>query len=108
MQSNAAKRARKLAKPDWDLEAGRSDTDFGKLITQQTEYNSSIDFSFTHTYRGTGKWSRTSHTVDVPDEITGGVNSDNVHLTNKSEFYRAQDIISAVNITTEDEFDEFD
>jgi hypothetical protein len=39
--------------------------------------------------------------VDVPNEITSGVNSDNKHLGSKAEFYRAQDIISAVNIDTE-------
>ena len=101
MQSNAAKRARKLAKPTWDTEAGRSDDDFGKLITQQASYNNSVDFSFNHKYRGSGKWQRNSHVVDVPDEITSGVNSDNKHLGSKAEFYRAQDIISAVNIDTE-------
>jgi len=56
MQSNAAYRARKLAKPNWDLELGRGDRDFGDLLMEEERLNSSIDFSFEYHYQGKGDW----------------------------------------------------
>lgn len=98
MQSNTAKRARKLAKPDWDRDTGRSDTDFADLLDEEAYLNKHIDFSFSYKYRGTGKWDRHSNRIEVPDEIGAGVNTDNVHLNSKAELFAAQDQISAINI----------
>jgi hypothetical protein len=98
MQSNTAKRARKLAKPSWDRDAGRSDTDFADLLDEEAYLNKHIDFSFSYKYRGTGKWDRHSNRIEVPDEIGAGVNTDNVHLNSKAELFAAQDQISAINI----------
>ena len=97
MQSNSAKRARKLAKPEWDSDAGRSGNDFTELLEEEQLLNSSVDFTFDYHYKQTGHWDRT-HTISVPDTIAPGVNNDNVHLANKTDFYRDQDQISIVNI----------
>jgi len=35
MMSNTAKRARRLAKPNWDLESGRSGQDFTDLLKRR-------------------------------------------------------------------------
>ncbi len=56
MMSNTAKRARKLAKPTWDLETGRDGTDFGKLLEEEHILNNTIDFTFQFRYRGSGNW----------------------------------------------------
>jgi hypothetical protein len=57
MQSNAAARARKLAKPTWDLDEGRSGEDFMKLLDEEEYLNKTIDFSFEYHYKGSGDWS---------------------------------------------------
>lgn len=56
MMSNTAKRARKLAKPTWDLETGRDGTDFGELLEEEHILNNTIDFTFQFRYRGSGNW----------------------------------------------------
>jgi anaerobic magnesium-protoporphyrin IX monomethyl ester cyclase len=56
MMSNTAKRARKLAKPEWDLEVGRDDNDFWKLLEEERLLNEAIDFTFNYRYTGTGNW----------------------------------------------------
>ena len=81
MKSNAALRARRLAKPEWDLVEGRSESDFGQLLEEEIFLNQSIDFSFKHTYINSGKWERNSNNIAVPDTMTSGVNNDNVSLT---------------------------
>ena len=88
MQSNAALRSRALAKPTWDKKEGRGDIDFNDLLEEEKFLNDNIDFTFSHKFLGTGHWDRTSHVVAVPDEISTGVNTDNVHL-NDLESYRA-------------------
>jgi hypothetical protein len=55
MDSNAAFRARKLAKPTWGQE-GRSSTDFGNLLREEKRLNEEIDFSFIKRWQGSGKW----------------------------------------------------
>lgn len=55
MDSNAAFRARKLAKPTWGQE-GRSSTDFGNLLREEKKLNEEIDFSFKKRWQGSGKW----------------------------------------------------
>jgi anaerobic magnesium-protoporphyrin IX monomethyl ester cyclase len=86
MQSNTAKRARKLAKPEWSKTEGRSQTDFGELLEEESFLNKTIDFSFEHNYKGKGKWERGSNNVAVPDVITAGVNADNKHLAQAANF----------------------
>jgi anaerobic magnesium-protoporphyrin IX monomethyl ester cyclase len=80
MQSNSAKRARKLAKPDWDLEEGRSGSDFTELLDEEAYLNQNIDLSFKYTYINSGTWSREGNQIDVPDVMGGGINNDNVAL----------------------------
>ena len=54
--SNAAKRARRLAKPEWDFETGRTREQLHELIEEARLLNETIDFSFKHRYTGKGKW----------------------------------------------------
>jgi hypothetical protein len=56
LQSNTAARARKLAKPEWDIEEGRSGSDFGKLLDEEAYLNATIDFSFKLKWAGSGDW----------------------------------------------------
>ena len=56
LQSNTAARARKLAKPEWDIEEGRSGTDFGNLLNEEAHLNATIDFSFALQWAGKGDW----------------------------------------------------
>jgi hypothetical protein len=57
LQSNTTKRARKLAKPKWDNEEGRSGQDFTDLLNEEAHLNATIDFSFQLKWKGTGDWS---------------------------------------------------
>jgi hypothetical protein len=57
LQSNTAKRARKLAKPVWSQEAGRNDMEYWELLTKEAELNKVTDFSFDYHYVDTGDWS---------------------------------------------------
>jgi hypothetical protein len=57
LQSNTAKRARKIAKPSWSVDEGRSGQDFSDLLREEAELNASIDFSFEYHYVGDGDWS---------------------------------------------------
>jgi radical SAM superfamily enzyme YgiQ (UPF0313 family) len=56
LQSNTSKRARKLAKPEWDIEEGRSGTDFGALLDEEAHLNATVDFTFNLQWAGTGDW----------------------------------------------------
>jgi len=68
IQANTAKRARKLAKPEWDLEQGRSGQDFMDLLNEEAKLNTTVDFSFEHHYKGTGDWGNfTDYYVKVSD-----------------------------------------
>jgi len=57
MQSNTVKRARKLAKPEWDTNEGRSGDDFTALLDEEAHLNATIDFSFHCQWQGQGDWS---------------------------------------------------
>ena len=57
MQSNAAQRSRRLAKPDWDIDEGRDNGDFRELLEEEELLNQTIDFSFEYHYVGSGDWS---------------------------------------------------
>lgn len=68
LQSNTTKRARKLAKPEWSDELGRSGQDFADLLEEELELNSSIDFSFKLHWIKSGDWSNyTDYEVKVSD-----------------------------------------
>ena len=68
MMSNTAKRARKLAKPTWDVEAGRSGDDFNVLLEEERILNNTIDFTFKYRYRGQGHWGNfKEYEVEVPN-----------------------------------------
>lgn len=56
LQSNTAKRARKLAKPKWSDDEGRSGQDFSELLREEAELNASVDFSFELHWKGHGDW----------------------------------------------------
>lgn len=80
MQSNAAKRARKLARPEWDVKTGRDDGQFMDMLAEERYLNETIDFTFKYHYTGSGKWHRGSDDISVPDTIGGGVLGKNVSL----------------------------
>lgn len=98
MQSNAAKRARKLAKPEWDNDLGRSQSDFGDLLKEEEWLNQNIDFSFEYEYKDKGQWTRGSNNVAVSDKISAGVNADNIHLGGKPEGVVISDTINIVDV----------
>ena len=98
MQSNAAQRARALAKPTWDKLAGRDDIDFNDLLEEEKFLNENIDFSFEHKFVGTGKWDRKEAVIEVPDEISTGVNTDNEHLASKEAFNKSTDKVASVEM----------
>lgn len=54
--SNAAIRARTLAKPSWGME-GRSHEQFAELVEEEKRLNRTIDFSFKYEWSGSGDWS---------------------------------------------------
>lgn len=56
IQANTAKRARKLAKPTWSEDEGRSDVDFNELLQEEEYLNKTIDWSFEHSWQGSGDW----------------------------------------------------
>lgn len=98
MQSNAAKRARKLAKPSWDLNEGRSQSDFGELLEEEEFLNKNIDFSFEYEYKDRGKWTRGSNNIAVSDTISAGVNHDNEHLGGAPAGINISDTIQVINV----------
>jgi len=80
LKSNAAYRARRLAKPDWDLKEGRNDEEFFNLLDEEKILNNTIDFSFKYTYINSGQWKRDSNEIDVPDSMSVGSTGINVNL----------------------------
>ena len=56
MKSNTATRARRLAKPEWDEDTGRTDDEFDELIQEEIELNNTIDFTFNYQFKGKGSW----------------------------------------------------
>jgi hypothetical protein len=57
--SNAAVRARKLAKPSWG-DTGRTHDEFRDLIEEEKYLNSITDFSFEYSWSGSGYWGNSS------------------------------------------------
>jgi hypothetical protein len=71
MMSNSAKRARKLAKPTWDLEAGRDGQDFTDLLEEERILNATVDFTFNYRYRNKGSWGNfKDYEIAVPNKMT--------------------------------------
>lgn len=56
LQSNTAKRARKMAKTSWDSDEGRSGQDFTDLLNEEAHLNANIDFTFNLQYQAKGDW----------------------------------------------------
>jgi hypothetical protein len=56
LQSNTTKRARKLAKPTWSIEEGRSGQDFSDLLNEEKLLNETIDFTFKLHWVESGDW----------------------------------------------------
>jgi hypothetical protein len=56
-QSNTVKRARKLAKPTWSTDEGRSGQDFADLLDEEEYLNNTVDFTFHTVWKGSGDWS---------------------------------------------------
>lgn len=56
LQSNTTKRARKLAKPSWSTEEGRSGQDFADLLNEEKLLNETIDFTFKLHWVESGDW----------------------------------------------------
>ena len=68
LQSNTTKRARKLAKPTWSVEEGRSGQDFADLLDEEKHLNATIDFSFKLHWIESGDWSNyADYQVKVSD-----------------------------------------
>lgn len=69
IQANTAKRARRLAKPEWSLDEGRSGQDFADLLEEEKYLNATINFSFHTRWLGSGDWSNwQEYVVDVSNE----------------------------------------
>lgn len=69
MQSNAAMRARRLAKPQWDLESGRDDNEFWDILVEEKKLNETIDFSFEYKYKNSGDWSNNTGSISRKKKI---------------------------------------
>lgn len=68
LQSNTTKRARKLARPTWSDEEGRSGQDFADLLDEEKILNETIDFSFKLHWIESGDWGNyTDYEVKVSD-----------------------------------------
>lgn len=67
-QSNTVKRARKLAKPSWSTDEGRSGQDFADLLNEEQYLNENVDFTFHLHWQGNGDWSDAEkYRVEVSD-----------------------------------------
>jgi anaerobic magnesium-protoporphyrin IX monomethyl ester cyclase len=68
--SNAAQRARKIAKPEWKGgDSGRDHEEFMALIEEERILNETVDLSFKYKWKGTGYWGdEDQHVIDVPSE----------------------------------------
>lgn len=68
MTSNAAIRAKRLAKPKWGL-APRSADDYNELFAEEKLLNKTIDWTFNFHWSGKGNWGdRNSQSKNVPSQ----------------------------------------
>jgi DNA-dependent RNA polymerase auxiliary subunit epsilon len=66
MISNAAIRARRLAKPVWGAE-GRTGSDYNNLFAEEKQLNETINWTFNHAWADRGDWSNNQmYDVSVP------------------------------------------
>ena len=85
MTSNAAVRARKLAKPVWGIE-GRTGKDYSKLFDEENTLNKSINWSFEYSYKSQGNWSNyDNYSVDIPSQSSINVSTDKIIKVYKKE-----------------------
>jgi hypothetical protein len=71
LKSNTARRARKLAKPEWDQETGRNDMEYWDLLQKEVKLNAVTDFSFNYHYRDSGNWDEwQQYAVEVSNKTT--------------------------------------
>ena len=97
IQANTAKRARKLAKADWDVNEGRSGQDFSDLLREEEELNASIDFSFEHHYKDTGDWSDADkYIVTLAEKAERRDNTKDLDLPEKAEMTQAISLDSII------------
>jgi hypothetical protein len=97
IQANTAKRARKLAKADWDVNEGRSGQDFTDLLREEEELNASVDFSFKHHYKGEGDWSETEqYVVTLAEKAERRDNTKDLDLPEKAEMTQAISLDSII------------
>jgi hypothetical protein len=85
MISNAAVRARKLAKPVWGIE-GRTGKDYSKLFDEENTLNKSINWSFEYSYKSQGDWSNyDNYSVDIPSQSSINDSTDKIIRVYKKE-----------------------
>jgi DNA-dependent RNA polymerase auxiliary subunit epsilon len=66
MISNAAIRARRLAKPAWGAE-GRTGSDYNNLFAEEKQLNETVNWTFNHVWSDRGDWSNNQlYDVSVP------------------------------------------
>ena len=88
MTSNAAVRARKLAKPVWGIE-GRTGNDYSKLFDEENTLNDSINWSFEYSYKSQGDWSNhDNYSVDIPSQSSINDSTDKI-----IKVYRKEEIL---------------
>ena len=85
MTSNAAVRARKLAKPVWGIE-GRTGNDYSKLFDEENTLNKLINWSFEYSYKSQGDWSNyDNYSVDIPSQSSINDSTDKIIRVYKKE-----------------------
>ena len=86
MSSNAAMRAKKLAKPSWGMD-GRSNADFEELLNEEFFLNQTVQWSFNWKWKGRGDWSDSKqYEIDIPSKYESTENYQPIefHKTVKS------------------------
>lgn len=70
MTSNAAVRARKLAKPSWGIE-GRNRQEFDSIINEESMLNNVINWTFDYSWQGHGNWEDfKTNEIKLPNAIS--------------------------------------
>jgi hypothetical protein len=90
IQANTAKRARKLAKADWDVNEGRSGQDFTDLLEEEEMLNNTINFSFKLDWKGQGDWAESDqYIVTLAEKAERRDNTKDLDLPEKAEMEQA-------------------
>jgi hypothetical protein len=70
MTSNAAVRARQLAKPTWGID-GRTGKDYQGLFSEESHLNKNIDWTFDYKWQGHGNWGDfKTNEIKLPNAIS--------------------------------------